>query len=74
MQVVVADDVASHNTQGAKAFDADLEPLLTFSWENIVLGPPDMKLFTDVTEEREDCERQAGGFPWIHMFHSYFKI
>ena len=74
LQAVVADVVASHKMQDTKSFDADLEPLMTFSWENIVLGPPDMKLFADVTEEREDCERQAGGFPWVHVFHSYFKI
>ena len=66
LQVVVADE----EEDGEKG----LAPLLTFTWENIALGPPDALLFADVSAEREDCDRQAGGFPWVHVFHSFFKI
>ena len=35
LQAVVADVVASHKMQDTKSFDADLEPLMTFSWEKL---------------------------------------
>ena len=51
-----------------------LEPSLTFVWNNINLNPPNNELFQDVTEIRNDCEDQAGGFPWIHLFHHFFRV
>ena len=66
LQVVVLD--------ASEGGDAALKPLITFSWEDIVLGPPDKQLFEHVSFLRDECDRQAGGFPWIHVFHSYFKI
>ena len=51
-----------------------LEPTITFQWINIDLNPPNTDLFVDVSTQRQDCEDQAGGFPWIHLFHHFFKI
>ena len=72
--VAMAKEEEEEEEEGGGGGGGELIPLLTFTWENIVLGPPDARLFADVSAEREDCERQAGGFPWVHVFHSFFKI
>jgi hypothetical protein len=51
-----------------------LEPTLTFQWKNIDLNKPNKELFVDIDTTRADCEDQAGGFPWIHLFHHFFRI
>ena len=51
-----------------------LEPTLTFEWTNIQLDRPDPTLFVDVSTTRKDCKDQAGGFPWIHLFHHFFRV
>lgn len=75
LQVVVSSQpIDQANEYSSLDNTAKLEPLLTFTWDNIVLGQPDTGLFSDASEQRDDCERQAGGFPWIHVFHSFFKV
>ena len=51
-----------------------LEPTLTFEWTNLNLQQPADILFVDVSKTRDDCEDQAGGFPWIHLFHHFFRV
>ena len=52
----------------------ELEPTLTFEWNNINLKRPSSELFEDVSIKRDDCEDQAGGFPWMHLFHHFFRV
>jgi len=50
-------------------------PLLTYDYSNVALGPVDTTLF-DVPKpySHDMCERQVGGFPYVHIFHYFVKF
>jgi hypothetical protein len=50
-------------------------PMLTYDFEKVIIGEPDIKLF-DLMEPytHELCERHVGGFPFLHVFHYFVKF
>lgn len=49
--------------------------LLTYDLENIQVGPQSVEDFA-IPEgySHNDCERNVGGFPYIHAFHYYLRF
>ena len=51
------------------------QPLMTYDLKDVVLGPPDDQLFElPQPYTHKQCQRQAGGFPYIHAFHWYLRF
>ncbi|OWZ12378.1 hypothetical protein PHMEG_00014472 [Phytophthora megakarya] len=49
--------------------------LLTYDLLNVRVGPQNISSFVIPDGyERSDCERNVGGFPYIHAFHYYLKF
>ncbi len=51
--------------------------LLTFTFLRIDLERPDPALFAlpaPTDGGRDGCEEQAGGWPWMHLFHHYLRV
>lgn len=52
--------------------------LLTYLYSDVVLGPPPSSVF-DLPEPyassaQTSCERQVGGFPYLHAFHYFVRF
>lgn len=52
--------------------------LLTYLYSNVTLGPPPLSEFElpepFASSPTTLCERQVGGFPYIHIFHYYVRL
>lgn len=49
--------------------------LLTYDLENIQVGPQSVEDFAiPHGYSHSDCERNVGGFPYIHAFHYYLRF
>mmetsp|Transcript_34430 Transcript_34430/g.35100 ORF Transcript_34430/g.35100 Transcript_34430/m.35100 type:complete len:217 (+) Transcript_34430:221-871(+) len=50
-------------------------PMLTYDYSNVVLKPQDKSLF-DIpgSFSHNSCEKQAGGFPYLHIFHYFVRF
>ena len=50
--------------------------LLTYDYEEVVLGEPDISLFTLPTSIKKDenCLNHLGGFPYQHIFHYFVRF
>jgi hypothetical protein len=52
--------------------------LLTYQYSDVVLGPPPSSVF-ELPEPysaspKSSCERQVGGFPYLHVFHYFVRF
>jgi hypothetical protein len=52
--------------------------LLTYLYSEVVLGPPSSAVFQlpqpYAESPRASCERQVGGFPYLHVFHYFVRF
>lgn len=50
-------------------------PLLTYTYKDVVLGPPDSSWFElPPSFSHQTCTRHIGGFPYLHVFHYFVKF
>lgn len=51
------------------------QEVLTYRYLNVVLGPPAASLFAlQDPHAHQTCERTAGGFPYLHVFHYFVRF
>jgi hypothetical protein len=52
--------------------------LLTYQYSDVALGPPPSSVFQlpepYATSPSSSCERQVGGFPYLHVFHYFVRF
>ena len=56
-------------------FEGKTTPLSTYEFQNMKIGqPPDSFFQLPEQYTHESCDRQVGGFPYIHAFLHYLKF
>lgn len=52
--------------------------LLTYLYTDVILGPPPSSIFQlpepYASSIQSNCERQVGGFPYLHVFHYFVRF
>ncbi len=52
--------------------------LLTYIYSNVILGPPSSSVFELPPQYSVSpttlCDRQIGGFPYLHIFHYFVRF
>ena len=53
--------------------DGNVVPLMTYTFKNFRSGAESRNIRTR-TRHGKTCERHVGGFPYIHIFHTYLRL
>jgi hypothetical protein len=50
--------------------------VMTYTWEGISIGPPPESAFAiaEPWGAHEECERHVGGWPYLHLFHTFLRV
>ena len=55
--------------------DGESVALMTYDWTNVVVGMPAETIFQlPDGHTHKSCERYVGGFPYLHVFHFYYRF
>lgn len=72
-----SEDKLPYRVTNEQVLDEEEEsvPLMTYDWKDVVVGKPEDTDF-DIPQPYHwrSCTRYIGGFPYLHIFHTFFRF